>query len=165
MQYERASFSFTRAVQPKDYETTRATGELSVVFEEGEQPDVTAILRGLSGEVQSHVLAAVGKDPAVAGVVGAAKSEAKVEAKGTGKTESAPAEAPAEPEGAHAGKGGEPERKITDKDLSDAAYAMASREGSSEKVVQLIKDYGLDRLTHSQGATRVELYDKLMGNA
>lgn len=169
MQYERASFSFTRAVQPKDYETSKATGELSVVFEEGEQPDIEQVLQDLSEKCQSHVLSAVGKDPSAAKLaerkVNGGTSTAKVEEKDKPPVSDEPKEhaadkaAKAEQEPTHEEAGSDPAADISDDDIKTAARAKAKQD--KQFLTTLVQKYGLNRLTDAQGETRAKVYAEL----
>jgi len=174
MQYERASFEFTRAVQPKDYETSRATGQLSVVFEEGERPDVETVLQNLSEQCQSHVLAAVGKDPSSAKLaertVNGGTSTAKIE--GKGESSSGTAEAAAEekaqdggaasaPEPTHEETGSDPAAQISDEELKRVARDVGKHD--KQLLVQLTQEFGLNRLTDAGSETRAKIYARLTG--
>ena len=158
MKYATADFEFTRAVQPANYETTKATGKLSVVFEDDETPDIDRVMQDLSERVQAHVLSAVGKQPEDAGLAqrvvgdGPKAQPAPEPPKAQGGNE--------QPAPANSGRNAD---DISDNDLTAAAKNKAQADGSPEPVKQIVKDLGLNRMTEAQGETRAALYEKLIG--
>lgn len=176
MQFERITFSWTRGVQPKDYETSKATGELTAVFEEGEQPSIDDAFRLLSGKVQSHVLAAVGLDPSKRGVYWGegettieakgtaekpATTEAEQQAAGKAEAEAAATEPEPAPEPTHEEVGSDPASEPTDDQIKEAARAKAKQPGGRDELVTITQRYGLDRLTNAQGETRAKVLAEL----